>query len=177
MWPDGKRFTTVHELKKSIILQLVSHSQVECFWCKPSIIWHFHLESSCCWVPETSIVSSCRMSWNEHHCNPAINVVSLPVKYQILTINHYYLLHIPWQQSSPHSKVHGANMGPTGPRWAPCWPHEACYLSLHWSLSWNQDLNKIVHYHWKIISEIPSWISSPCAAISLDLLCVIEFGL
>ena len=26
------------------------------------------------------------------------------------------------------SKVHGAIMGPTGPRWAPCWPHELCYL-------------------------------------------------
>ena len=32
----------------------------------------------------------------------------------------------------PDSRVHGANMGahlgPTGPRWAPCWPHELCYL-------------------------------------------------
>ena len=28
----------------------------------------------------------------------------------------------------PDSKVTGANMGPTGPRWAPCWPHELCYL-------------------------------------------------
>ena len=32
----------------------------------------------------------------------------------------------------PDSKAHGANMGPiwgpTGPRWAPCWPHELCYL-------------------------------------------------
>ena len=27
----------------------------------------------------------------------------------------------------PDSKVHGAYMGPTGPRWAPCWPHEPCY--------------------------------------------------
>ena len=26
------------------------------------------------------------------------------------------------------SKVHGAHLGPTGPRWAPCWPHELCYL-------------------------------------------------
>ena len=30
------------------------------------------------------------------------------------------------------SKIHGTNMGPhlgpTGPRWAPCWPHELCYL-------------------------------------------------
>ena len=23
---------------------------------------------------------------------------------------------------------HGAHLGPTGPRWAPCWPHEFCYL-------------------------------------------------
>ena len=23
---------------------------------------------------------------------------------------------------------HGAYLGPTGPRWAPCWPHELCYL-------------------------------------------------
>ena len=26
------------------------------------------------------------------------------------------------------SKVHGAHLGLTGPRWAPCWPHELCYL-------------------------------------------------
>ena len=23
---------------------------------------------------------------------------------------------------------HGAHLGPAGPRWAPCWPHEHCYL-------------------------------------------------
>ena len=23
---------------------------------------------------------------------------------------------------------HGAHMGPTEPRWGPCWPHELCYL-------------------------------------------------
>ena len=28
----------------------------------------------------------------------------------------------------PDSKVHGAHLGPTGPSWAPCWPHELCYL-------------------------------------------------
>ena len=26
--------------------------------------------------------------------------------------------------------VHGAHLGPTGPRWAPCWPHEPCYLGI-----------------------------------------------
>ena len=28
----------------------------------------------------------------------------------------------------PDSKVHGAtHLGPVGPSWAPCWPHEPCY--------------------------------------------------
>ena len=31
-------------------------------------------------------------------------------------------------QYYPDSKVHGAYMGPTGPRWAPCWPYDPCYL-------------------------------------------------
>ena len=33
---------------------------------------------------------------------------------------------IPWTQSSWGQ--HGAHLRPTGPRWAPCWPHEPCYL-------------------------------------------------
>ena len=28
---------------------------------------------------------------------------------------------------------HGANLGPIGPRWAPCWPHEPCCLGRLWS--------------------------------------------
>ena len=31
----------------------------------------------------------------------------------------------------PDSKVHGANMGPTGPMLAPFWPHVICYLDGH----------------------------------------------
>ena len=35
-----------------------------------------------------------------------------------------------YQQIHRDSKwgQHGAHLGPTGPRWAPCWPHELCYL-------------------------------------------------
>ena len=29
--------------------------------------------------------------------------------------------------NNPDSKVHGAYLGPTGARWALCWPHEPCY--------------------------------------------------
>ena len=31
-------------------------------------------------------------------------------------------------KDNPDVKVYGANMGLTGPRWVPCWPHELCYL-------------------------------------------------
>ena len=37
-----------------------------------------------------------------------------------------FILKRPWYQGSWGQ--HGAHLGPTGPRWAPCWPHELCYL-------------------------------------------------
>ena len=27
---------------------------------------------------------------------------------------------------------HGAHLGPVGPKWAPCWPHESCYQRSEW---------------------------------------------
>ena len=37
----------------------------------------------------------------------------------------------PWRpQIHSFRGQHGAHLGPTGPRWAPCWPHELCYLGL-----------------------------------------------
>ena len=35
----------------------------------------------------------------------------------------------PWEQGSWGS--YGAYLGPTGPRWAPCWPREPCYFGLY----------------------------------------------
>ena len=35
------------------------------------------------------------------------------------------LIHL--KETFPDSKVHGAHLGPVGPRWAPCWPHELWY--------------------------------------------------
>ena len=49
---------------------------------------------------------------------------------------HHLLTH-----HSPDSKVHGAHLGLTGTRWAPCWPHELCYLGHSpdaiWSMRYN----------------------------------------
>ena len=69
--------------------------------------------------------------------------------------------------SIPDSKVHGANMGPTGPRWAPCWPHELCYLgwlhnqllttlqmhNMSWEL-WCRHMDSDIHSHeWKSLAN------------------------
>ena len=34
----------------------------------------------------------------------------------------------PWSQG--WWGILGSHLGPTGPRWAPCWPHELCYLGM-----------------------------------------------
>ena len=33
--------------------------------------------------------------------------------------------------------LHGAHLGPTGPRWALCWPHEPCYQGGHILTAWH----------------------------------------
>ena len=49
--------------------------------------------------------------------------------------------------SFPDSKVyvwgqHGAHLGPVGPRWAPCWSHEPCYLGCFFIANLNNLSNK-----------------------------------
>ena len=50
----------------------------------------------------------------------------------------------------PDSKVHVAHLGPVGPRWAPCWPHEPCYqgydlaLERGQAITWSNKLNKLI---------------------------------
>ena len=41
---------------------------------------------------------------------------------------------------------HGAQLGPTGPRWAPCWPHEPCYLGINHS--WAHFKKSVSAHNW-----------------------------
>ena len=63
----------------------------------------------------------------------------------------YIVLHWPWSNRVPAPQLvkclrnirikyhweqgswgqHGAHLGPKGPSWAACWPHEPCYLGYH----------------------------------------------
>ena len=50
---------------------------------------------------------------------------------------------------------HGAHLGPIGPRWAPCWPHEPCYLgSAALQLIWDA-MMLMRHHPYKSLKAIP----------------------
>ena len=63
-----------------------------------------------------------------------------------------------WEQGSWGQ--HGAHLGPTGPRWAPCWPHELCYLGIS-GLNWSaregpsrESLSAVHQGTWSIFSTV-----------------------
>ena len=62
-------------------------------------------------------------------------VIASHIKKRMWLLIRAFISNIPWEQGSWGQ--HGAHLGPTGPRWAPSWPHELfCYLgsSLIWGL-------------------------------------------
>ena len=71
--------------------------------------WHLYIEM----VPSTHFqyIKSTRIS-------PLQGSYGVPVMLILVNID---LIAGSWDQ-------HGVHLGPTGPRWAPCWPHEPCYL-------------------------------------------------
>ena len=61
-----------------------------------------------------------------HHINPSLNHSQEPS-----VTNTAYCLY-DQRLSYPDSSwdQRGAHLGPPGPRWAPCWPQEPCYLGM-----------------------------------------------
>ena len=52
---------------------------------------------------------------------------------------------------------HGAHLGPVGPRWALCWPHEPCYHGCCWiflTASWNKRLGSNVKWRVVCVREV-----------------------
>ena len=51
----------------------------------------------------------------------------------------------------PDSKVHEAHLGPTGPRWASCWPHQLCYLGI---LKQFNMVSRFIHKNYTVIINL-----------------------
>ena len=80
-------------------------------------------------------------------------------KFVASTITKYLLIYFTCMD--PERKVHGANMGPTGPRWAPCWPHELCYLG------------KTAQWEFLSVSVVDCLFTWPCLMELLQRLCYV----
>ena len=60
-----------------------------------------------------------RPSHNDHHFVDYISTNQRVQRSLFLNV---------FSDSKVQAGKHGAHLGPIGPRWAPCWPHETCYL-------------------------------------------------
>ena len=71
-----------------------------------------------------------------------------------LTVIRYYFVEKITQWTALIAKFmgqHGAHLGPTGPRWAPCWHHELCYLgAVPWITTTKSTTIKRVHVSWDV---------------------------
>ena len=63
--------------------------------------------------------------------------------------------------SKVHGGQHGAHLGPVGPRWAPCWPHEPCYQGSNYVMV-SESAQLLSKYH---ISSGVVWVCWGCFAI------------
>ena len=80
-------------------------------------------------VVEENIIAICHPElMSPHHVRPKLAFVFMAQKYnwKIQRSQHVVLTWSHCQQGSWGQ--HGAHLGPTGPRWVPCWPHELCHL-------------------------------------------------
>ena len=65
-------------------------------------------------------------------CETAVSLLLTPWRYCSLALSHRngHAFLDAQKLIIPDSRIHGANMGPlgpVGPRWVPCWPHQPCY--------------------------------------------------
>ena len=75
----------------------------------------------------------------------------------------------PWYQASWGQ--HGAHLGPTGPRWAPCWPHEHCYLGILWNLrqaAFRVSMMITFFCQWWILIGTCTWLTASRAGIGIN---------
>ena len=64
--------------------------------------------------------------WTKEDWDNLVKVTKISGAQVTMIFSNFKQLSGPWYQGSWWQ--HGAHLGPTGPRLAPCWPHELCYL-------------------------------------------------
>ena len=67
----------------------------------------------------------------------------------------------------PDRKVHAAHMGPVGPRWAPCLPHEPCYQGPVTGLAIPMSESS---GHWTLVVFFNVWFRIKCSYIGISII-------
>ena len=110
-------------------------------------------------------LSSAPPSWSRLMCAWKFAYPNFPTSY----VPSHFLLWCSCTKPRQHPKYqgswgqHGAHLGPVGPRWASCWPHEPCYrdgtlpLWPHRPRPWDELLVRIPTTKWDHTTFHTSW--------------------
>ena len=109
-------------------------------WYSPFVHWRklHHKHGRRRWK-RTAIFSYFRFSCHLH--NPRWMHLAFKLPFKVVRLRkssggHKQVWYAHDQSAADISQIarfmgqHGAHLGPVGPRWAPCWPHEPCYQGM-----------------------------------------------
>ena len=91
------------------------------------------------------------------HCGKAVNASDAVMQLQSIckfTAASFGFWHhspnISWPRKQSSCGQHGAHLGPVGPRWAPCWPHEPCYqgVRIMSDTTSRSGIDVAIQHHW-----------------------------
>ena len=124
------------------------------------------------------ILGSLNFYTPNHKYQPQYDQVMIVIIIILRPLNFYTSRWVWWQWSCCNWETalitrfmaqHGAHLGPTGPRWAPCWPHAPCYLSNleNWYHLKEYHLPRLQSTHLSnmVLSSFSSQTTRPCAYI------------
>ena len=104
-----------------IVIFFLNMSHNICSNFSPLSQWTKHkMESQIQWVFGSSLLGSINIIMSVLY-----QETSITGDQSLETFDTWILNKTPWQQGL--FGQHGAHLGPTGPRWVPCSPHELCY--------------------------------------------------
>ena len=83
------------------------------------------ISEGCVWYSNSSIVSNLKLLFNSRNTSTISQRLTSKATWPWITGPVYMQTLI-----ANFMGQHGVHLGPTGPRWAPCWPHKLCYLGI-----------------------------------------------
>ena len=104
-------------------LAIPDHTLRELVWLK--VLYH-HTEI---YIWSNIIINSSHVWYHHHDSTSQIQKRHKIFQFASVLVTRYFCMYWLITLIAGSWGQHGAHLGLTGHRWAPCWPHELCYLS------------------------------------------------